>query len=369
MSKPKKAFTLIELLVVIAIIGILATISVIALQNARAKSRDAKRAGDMKQVQTALELFFNDKGRYPNADEWATGQIYSTSTVGTSTYMQIIPAAPTPSDGACTTGQNTITYIPTVDGSSYSISFCLGNTTGALASGEKCLTPSGIMNRACFVCGDQVLIATIADHACNEGAPDYDKCTYDTVEIGDQCWMKQNMNIGDIINAGGNQTDNSILEKYCYNDDSANCQTDGGLYQFNEAVRYVNIVGTQGICPSGWHVGSHDDWTTLERSVCTSGSCLTDFPYDLTTTDFRGTNEGTKLRVGGGSGFEAILAGLHIANGSFLNKNVAAYFRLSNSFGGTDAWSRVIYPSISTGLYRGTNDANNATSIRCLKNL
>jgi len=57
MFKPKKAFTLIELLVVIAIIGILATVSIISLTNARAKSRDAKRAGDMKQIQTALELF------------------------------------------------------------------------------------------------------------------------------------------------------------------------------------------------------------------------------------------------------------------------------------------------------------------------
>ncbi len=83
----KKAFTLIELLVVIAIIGILATISVITLSNARSKSRDAKRAGDIKQVQTALELFFNDQNRYPTAEEWATGQIFSTTTDSTSTYM------------------------------------------------------------------------------------------------------------------------------------------------------------------------------------------------------------------------------------------------------------------------------------------
>jgi len=60
----KKAFTLIELLVVIAIIGLIATLSVIALGNARSKSRDSKKVGDIKQVQTALELFFNDQGRY-----------------------------------------------------------------------------------------------------------------------------------------------------------------------------------------------------------------------------------------------------------------------------------------------------------------
>lgn len=149
MPKPKKAFTLIELLVVIAIIGVLATISIIALQNARAKSRDAKRAGDMKQIQTALELFFNDKNRYPTAEEFALGSIFSTSTYGTSTYMQIIPSAPTPSDGSCTSGQNSVYYQQTENGNSYTISFCLGNTTGTLTAGPKCLTPAGIMDVDC----------------------------------------------------------------------------------------------------------------------------------------------------------------------------------------------------------------------------
>ncbi|PIT95006.1 hypothetical protein COT98_01485 [Candidatus Falkowbacteria bacterium CG10_big_fil_rev_8_21_14_0_10_39_9] len=147
--KSKKAFTLIELLVVIAIIGILATISVLALSNARAKSRDAKRVGDMKQVQTALELFFNDKNRYPTAEEWATGQIYSTTTESTSTYMQIIPAAVGPADGTCTNNQNTISYTPTEAGASYAISFCLGGNTGTLNSGPKCLTPGGIIDVNC----------------------------------------------------------------------------------------------------------------------------------------------------------------------------------------------------------------------------
>ena len=61
----KKGFTLIELLVVIAIIGLLSTLSVVALGSARAKSRDSKRLSDIKQVQTALELFYTDQGNYP----------------------------------------------------------------------------------------------------------------------------------------------------------------------------------------------------------------------------------------------------------------------------------------------------------------
>lgn len=62
----KKGFTLIELLVVIAIIGLLATIAAVALNNARISSRDTKRLGDMKQVQTAMELYFNANSEYPN---------------------------------------------------------------------------------------------------------------------------------------------------------------------------------------------------------------------------------------------------------------------------------------------------------------
>ena len=55
------------------------------------------------------------------------------------------------------------------------------------------------------------------------------------------------------------------------------------LYQWNEAMQYSSTPGAQGICPAGWHIPTHDQFTTLERSVCTSGSCATDFPYDITT--------------------------------------------------------------------------------------
>jgi prepilin-type N-terminal cleavage/methylation domain-containing protein len=61
----KLAFTLIELLVVIAIIGLLATISIVALSNARSRARDARRLSDIKQLQTAIEMYYQYNGHYP----------------------------------------------------------------------------------------------------------------------------------------------------------------------------------------------------------------------------------------------------------------------------------------------------------------
>jgi len=61
----KKGFTLIELLVVIAIIGLLSTLAVVALGSARKKANDSKRLADVKQVQTALELYYTDNNSYP----------------------------------------------------------------------------------------------------------------------------------------------------------------------------------------------------------------------------------------------------------------------------------------------------------------
>jgi len=64
-SKNRTGFTLIELLVVIAIIGLLSTLAVVSLQQARQKARDARRVSDIKQITKALELYYSEKGYYP----------------------------------------------------------------------------------------------------------------------------------------------------------------------------------------------------------------------------------------------------------------------------------------------------------------
>jgi len=141
-EKSTRGFTLIELLVVIAIIGLLSSLSVIALNSARAKSRDAKRISDVKQLQTALELYFNDYNLYPTTAAVASGA----SLGGVNTYMSLVPTAPTPPDSTCTTAQNTYTYGQDSSGSSYHISYCLGSLTGSIAAGAHDVTPVGLVN-------------------------------------------------------------------------------------------------------------------------------------------------------------------------------------------------------------------------------
>lgn len=146
----RKGFTLIELLVVIAIIALLSTLAVVALGSARLKSRDAKRLSDIKQIQTALELYFTDQDGYPAAP---TGGIlggdnakclgangFHANTVADpctgASYMGLVPKNPLPE------GANYI-YSSSV-ATEYKITFKLEGPSGGLALGTVTASQSGM---------------------------------------------------------------------------------------------------------------------------------------------------------------------------------------------------------------------------------
>lgn len=165
--KIRKGFTLIELLVVIAIIGILSTLAVVALQNARLKSRDAKRVSDIKQIQTAMELYFAEKNSYPAGVNIVLGSTTDpakvcldktgfaatcTPTTTNPIFMGQVPANPAPGGAnytytavdsvvgtVCTGESGTTTSCP-----DYGLTFSLEGQTGSLAAGNYKATKDGI---------------------------------------------------------------------------------------------------------------------------------------------------------------------------------------------------------------------------------
>ncbi len=83
----------------------------------------------------------------------------------------------------------------------------------------------------------------------------YENEKYKTIQIGKQCWMQKNINVGEMIklDEGVDITDGKI-QKYCSGDSESACDDSGGLYNRFEAMKYRLEEGTVGICPNGWHI-------------------------------------------------------------------------------------------------------------------
>jgi len=184
---------------------------------------------------------------------------------------------------------------------------------------------------------------------------------YNTVQIGTQCWLKENLNIGTIINGSANQTNNGQIEKYCYDDDEFNCDVYGGLYQWNEMMQYVTTPGVKGICPDGWYLPTDAEWTDLTTYLggeSVAGGKMKESGYIHWAPPNTGATNS--------SGFTALPGGSSYDGGNFYYLTSNGKFWSSTQQNNYYAWER------NLSYYNALVARNNSTkssgkSVRCLK--
>jgi len=182
---------------------------------------------------------------------------------------------------------------------------------------------------------------------CGELTVNYGGQLYHTVLIGEQCWMKENLNIGTRIDGSQEQTDEGSIEKYCYGDNEANCNEYGGLYQWDEMMQYVTQEGVQGICLTDFLGGSSVAGGKMKEAG---------------TAHWNSPNTGAS----NSSGFMALPGGLRVINGSFNSLGDYGYFWSSSENSATYAWLRLLsYGNEDVSRYNGSKEYG--FSVRCLK--
>ena len=163
-----------------------------------------------------------------------------------------------------------------------------------------------------------------------------------------------------------------------YSNNTSNCDVYGGLYQWDEMMNFVTTEGTQGICPTGWHLPTDAEWMTLEESI---GMCSGTGTGCSGSTGYRGADEGSKLACNeplwtngnldqnanfGTSGFNVLPGGDRSpTNGSFYAQSTNAHL-WSSSEDGSSAWKRSL-SAFFMNVYRGSSSKDYGFSVRCVK--
>ena len=226
----------------------------------------------------------------------------------------------------------------------------------------------------------------------NATLTDYDGNIYNTIKIGNQVWMKENLKSSHYAdgtpiplvedkNAWG---DLGYTDKaYCYYDNSSSKgETYGALYTWSAAMNGAsstdnNPSGIQGVCPSGWHLPSDDEWKELEIYLGMSQA-------DADNVGYRGTNEGSKLAGNsslwndgalenniafGTSGFQVLPGGFRRGDGVFWNLSYSSSFWCATEFNSSHAWRRSLYYHSSI-VHRDSSGYDTKVlgfSVRCVK--
>jgi len=202
---------------------------------------------------------------------------------------------------------------------------------------------------------------------------DIDGNTYNTIQIGDQEWMMENLKVthynnGDAIpNVTDNTTWGSLLSgAYCIYDNTANnADTYGNLYN------WYAVSDSRGIAPSGWHVLTDDEWTELVNFLgedAVAGGKL----KEAGTAHWSSPNSGATNE----SGFTALPGGYRNNSDNYHYIGFYAYFWSSSDYNSNTAWSRMLdynndwiseLDNTNAQVYRSRYNKNYGFSVRCVR--
>jgi uncharacterized protein (TIGR02145 family) len=245
----------------------------------------------------------------------------------------------------------------------------ISNLTGLVAS-TTYYVRAYATNSAGTAYGNEVTFTTLSagPQPC-PGAPtvtDVDGNSYATVQIGTQCWMQSNLTVskyrnGDNIpnitdNTQWSQTNTSSTGAWCnYNNDANNGTTYGKLYN------WYAVNDSRGLCPTGWHVPSDAEWTTLTTHL--GGSSVAGGAMK-STTGWNNNGNGTNS-----SGFTCLPGGNRTLNVGFDAVGYRGNWWSSSSSGSDYAWYRLLTSSNGANVFRYNfgGGYQHGFSVRCVR--
>jgi uncharacterized protein (TIGR02145 family) len=199
-----------------------------------------------------------------------------------------------------------------------------------------------------------------------EGVKDIDGNVYDTVTIGTQVWMKENLKTtkysnNDLIGTTTSATLNISSEtspkyQWAYEGNERNVATYGRLYT------WFAVTDNRNVCPTGWHVPSYEEWGTLTRYF--GGENVAG--YKLKETGTTHWHEGWADATNYETDFIALPGGLRGNDGTFDQIGYTGYWWSTTEFDATEAYNFAMYFFNSMAVSLNSNQRE-GFSVRCLK--
>jgi uncharacterized protein (TIGR02145 family) len=210
--------------------------------------------------------------------------------------------------------------------------------------------------------GNEVSFTTLLNSFNCSDSISYNNQVYHSVLIGTQCWLKENLNIGTMVDGNTAQSDNGIIEKYCYDNLPSNCNIYGGLYQWPEMMQYAVVPSSKGICPDGWHIPTDAEQTLLNTFLgeFVAGGKMKETGFSHWLAPNTGATNS--------SGFTALPAGVFYWPGLFTDLQGGTVFWTSTALSSPGSAYRRALGYNSEVFYRNDAGGTMGYSVRCINN-